>query len=270
MGEVILIDLPYFCCMDNVGARDLHHFIAEQLDSNCILEERDDFSLFICPTLTFDIILLKSFQKLPPPVGERRRISINEGQLNYEFEKIKNRLKVLSGKAKKIYARQTVLARIDKSQAMEFQQEHHLQVAMPGKYRYGLYLKGELVSIAIFSGGRKMRNQKDDYRSFELIRFCHKSDYLVIGGISKLIKGFIDDFHPGDIMTYVDKDWSQDSSLKTIGFEEKGEKAGGEFWVSSGIQYPISNKAALMELIENHPHGYLSPYSGSIKLVLAI
>ncbi|ULT28536.1 hypothetical protein KUH03_19615 [Sphingobacterium sp. E70] len=90
--------------------------------------------------------------------------------------------------------------------SQRFLVEHHLQTALPGKYRYGLYEQGELVSIAVFSGGRRMNDKNEEYRSFELLRFCNKSGYNVIGGLSKLITAFAKDFHPGDIMTYTDRD----------------------------------------------------------------
>src|SRR5690606_11839045 len=78
-----------------------------------------------------------------------------------------NRIAALAGKAQRIHARNTVVARIEKPVAMAFQQEHHLQVALPGKYRYGLFQDGELVAAAVFSGGRRMDNKPEDYRSFE-------------------------------------------------------------------------------------------------------
>jgi len=148
----------------------------------------------------------------------RKTIHIDCDVIFSSSEKLLARIEGVFGFGSRIYARDTVVARVDKKVAMEFQEEHHLQLALPGKYRYGLYHQGELVSIAVFSGGRKMNDTPLDYRSFELIRFCHKGSDIVIGGLSKLIKAFRKDFKPGDIMTYADLDWCQDSSLEKIGF----------------------------------------------------
>ncbi|WP_313367197.1 hypothetical protein [Sphingobacterium mizutaii] len=255
--------------MENPAIRNLLSFIQQDLDPAAHGEELDDYSHIICPTLPFDIFIYKEFTERPG-VSESRYILISLGQLEQEGTKIKNRLKVLAGKAKKLHARSTVAARLDKKQSLSFLQEHHLQVPLPGKYRYGLFYEGELVSIAVFSGGRRMKDRSEDYRSFELLRFCHKSDHLIIGGLSKLIRAFIKDFHPGDIMTYVDQDWSQDSSLKTIGFQEMGSREGANFWIADQQQYLIKSEEHLLEMTENHPNGYLSQNSGSIKLVLAV
>src|SRR5690606_1147260 len=51
-------------------------------------------------------------------------------------DKVIDRIKGLLGSGPRIYARNTVVARIDKKVAMDFQEEHHMQVALPGKYRY--------------------------------------------------------------------------------------------------------------------------------------
>lgn len=174
--------------------------------------------------------------------------------------KIINRICGLHGKGSRIYARQTVVARIDKKITMSFQEEHHLQIAMPGKYRYGLYYQGELVSIAVFSGGRLMRNEGEGYRSFELIRFCHKGNVLVVGGLSKLIKAFVKDFNPQDIMTYADLDWTNDSSLTTIGFNIVGRLEPQVYYIEDGVR--------TKELCSAASNYYIVNNRGSLKLKL--
>jgi|SRR5690606_11462142 len=206
--------------------------------------------------------------RLPNPTKKTYHIDID--QVVSANEKITARLLALLENGQTVYARTTVAARIDKKVSIDFQQDHHLQSAIPGKYRYGLFHKGELVSIAVFSGGRRMRDKPDDYRSFELIRFCHKSKIRVVGGLSKLIRAFIKDFKPGDIMSYVDRDWTHASSLNTIGFTERGRTAPHEFWINEGFRHPVQNELVLAELKKMYPEGYLIQNSGSSKLVLEL
>ena len=196
-----------------------------------------------------------------------RSFHIDQDQLLKDPAKICARLCALLGKGRVLYARQTVLARIDKRMALTFLEEHHLQVALPGKYRYGLFHQGELVSVALFSGGRHMRDQAPDYRSFELLRFCSKSGYRVVGGLSKLLKAFITDFRPQDIMTYVDRDWTQHSNLQTLGFEEQGYSAPQAFWIVGKQRYYVPHIEGLDELRRQYPSGYLSHNGGSTKLI---
>lgn len=202
--------------------------------------------------------------------GDIRTFHIDQDQILKDPHKILARLHALLGKGQVVYARQTVVARIDKRVALAFLEENHLQISVPGKYRYGLFHEGELVSAAIFSGGRRMRERASNYRSFELIRFCHKTGYRVIGGLSKLLKSFIEDFNPNDIMTYVDRDWAQVSNLHTLGFREKGHTAPQVFWIVDRERYYIEGAEQLLELKQTYPMGYLSHNNGSTKLVLPL
>jgi len=211
-------------------------------------------------------------KRLPNTKGGRN-IHLDEDQWIRRAGLILNRIAALAGRAQRIHARKTVAARIDKPAAMAFQQEHHLQVALPGKYRYGLFHGGVLVSVAIFSGGRKMEAKPAPYRSYELLRFCHKQGIHVVGGFSKLIKTFQQDFHPGDIMTYADKDWSDGSSYRKMGFVAVGETEPQCFWINTRTMeryyehtLPLEIRAKSAD--ERHRSGFVPLYNnGSIKLV---
>lgn len=161
----------------------------------------------------------------------KREIHLDEDLWIRQPDLLLSRIVALAGLAARVHARDTVGSRIDKQVAMAFQAEHHLNVGLPGKYRYGLFWEGELVAIAVFSGGRRMQGKAEDYRSFELLRFCHKQGLHVVGGLSKLIDAFRKDFDPGDIMTYADKDWTDGQRYQKIGFEIVGEIGPRMFWV---------------------------------------
>lgn len=183
------------------------------------------------------------------------------------------RLAALAGQATRIHARNTVIARIDKQTAHAFQQEHHLQVALPGKYRYGAFHQGDLVAITVFSGGRKMNSKPESYRSFELLRFCHKQGCAVIGGFSKLLDAFRRDFNPGDIMTYADKDWSDGESYQKTGFSIVGETDPQLFWIKADTQerfteFSLPENVSGKSADERKKAGFFPVYnSGSLKLV---
>lgn len=195
-------------------------------------------------------------------IADKKVIHIDVDVLKNDYDKVWKRIKSLSGIGQRIYARQTVVARIDKAVSVEFLEEYHLNGSLSGKYRYGLFYNGELVSVAVFSGGRVMRAISDTHRSFELLRFCHKADYLVVGGISKLVKGFIADFKPNDIMTYSDRDWSQQSALEAIGFVEESITESQVFHVKDGKRLAFSD--------DTENYDYAIKNKGSIKLKLYV
>lgn len=208
-----------------------------------------------------------------PVNTDTRCIHVDEDLWITQPDLLLTRIAALAGKAQRVHARDTVVARIDKKVAMAFQQAHHLQVALPGKYRYGLFHNGDLTAIAVFSGGRKMNNRPDDYRSFELLRFCHKQGIQVVGGFSKLLDAFQREFHPGDIMTYADKDWSDGDSYRKIGFTIVGETAPQVFWINSDTKHRYDEHTLPDEIKNSTPpvrkqRGYTPiSNSGSIKLI---
>ena len=105
---------------------------------------------------------------------------------------------------KRIFARKTSLREIDIDLALSFVSENHRQgVAAPGKNTksFGLLLESELVAVAIFCNPRTAGMQKR--YTAELLRMAFKKDARVVGGASKLIKGFLET-EPWDLFTYQD------------------------------------------------------------------
>lgn len=159
---------------------------------------------------------------------------------------VQSRLRSLFGLSYRIPARLTEVRRIDKPTLDAFLEINHLQVSTTAKYKYGLFLPQRyfrvlekwaekpdlsllrpepsslLVAVASFSGGKNIPRNAQTYRSFELIRFANVLDATVVGGLDKLLKAFIKEVHPDDIMTYADRDWSNGQSYERLGFERLG------------------------------------------------
>jgi len=141
----------------------------------------------------------------------------------------KNKEKVLSLIASKLNLNTTIFARnckvekITKQTAEDFFNEYHFFGSTTSAYNYGLFYKDELIGAASFSKGRKMNRLPEGKQSFELIRFCCKSGITIPGGLSKLMKHFFEEKSAGDIMTYVDKQFSNGDSFAKAGFKKHSE-----------------------------------------------
>jgi hypothetical protein len=133
---------------------------------------------------------------------------------------VQSRLLQKCGRVKERYfARKTTSRRITADVARTFLTTNHLWGFTRGKYYYGLFNNDtELVAAASFSSKRVIQRDGVDYNSHELIRFCTKLGANVVGGISKLIKAFVRDIQPDDIVTVVDRDWGTASSWNSLGF----------------------------------------------------
>ena len=55
---------------------------------------------------------------------------------------------------------------------------------------------------------------------YNLNRFCNILNYTVIGGASKLLKCFINEYKPNRIISYADLSWSAGGLYNNLGFDE--------------------------------------------------
>ena len=175
---------------------------------------------------------------------------------------VASRLQALQGQSVRVPGRLTVARRIDKATAMVFLETNHLQVPLPGKVRYGLFLPeryyrvlppaglpetyrtnlppGEvLLAVATFAQPRQMTRQQPPQRSAELLRLANRLGCTVVGGVAKLLTAYGRN-HPADnLMTYADRDWSVGDSYLTLGFTALGDTPPQPFWIrpDEGIRY---------------------------------
>lgn len=171
----------------------------------------------------------------------------------YKTDVVKSKIKHIIGQSTKIHARKTTVKPINRNKAIDFQQKNHLSVALPGFKRYGLFLNDDLIALAVFAKKRKFN---DGSYSAELLRFSTKNNLHINGGLSKLIKPYLNTYHIDSLMTYVDLDWADGSKFKKIGFKI------------------INNQPPMFFKLENNSRQLSSPQKydvfnmGSLKLLL--
>lgn len=169
------------------------------------------------------------------------------------------------GLNKTVFARQCETKPLDKNTAETFIQQFHLMGPTQSGFNYGLFYKGQLLAVASFAKGRKMNRLPKEKRSYELIRFCCKSGYTVTGGLSKLMQHVMIEKKAGDIMTHVDKQFSDGSSFKKAGFKAVASSAPHFFLVDKD--------SFQRQLIKNPEQNfdkkkyYLVQNAGNIKMI---
>lgn len=171
------------------------------------------------------------------------------------------------GQNKTIFARNCHVKKVDKTIAKVFLNENHLLGYLNAYYKYALYYQNEIIAIATFSKGRKMNRLSSEKRGFELISFCCKKHISVTGGLSKLLKAFVTDLQPGDVMTYVDKDWSEGKAYLKIGFKLHSEKPPQNFVFNTQTltKFKVSDDLELEN--KKDKDAILVKNSGNLKLV---
>lgn len=130
----------------------------------------------------------------------------------------------------KIYARQCMIKKITNKEAKALNEAVHLQGHRNAQVTYGLFYKDELVQLMSFSRTKYNRNLKDE-NSWEIIRGCPGSNNIVIGGVSKLFKHFIDDYKPSFVFSYCDFNKFDGKSYEALGMKFIGYTGPDMKWV---------------------------------------
>jgi hypothetical protein len=144
-------------------------------------------------------------------------IHIFEDEWLYKKDIVKSRLKNILGITEnKIFGRKCIIKDVNTRDKKLFLDNNHIQGTVASSINLGLYYNDELVSLMTFGKGRiAMGGNSNQY---ELVRFCNKLNYNVIGGASKLLKYFIKVYQPKEIISYADRRWSQGNLYKQLEF----------------------------------------------------
>lgn len=153
-----------------------------------------------------------------------RIIHIWEDDWKLKSEIVKSRLMNITNMTEnRIYARTCEIDFVSPKESKDFLEQNHIQGNINSKYKIGLFLNKELVSLMTFGELRKNLGQKKTIGTYELYRFCTKKNTTVLGGASKLLKFFIKNHNPKKIISYASKDWSNGNLYEKIGFNLKKE-----------------------------------------------
>ena len=182
-------------------------------------------------------------------------IHIFEDEWIYKKEIVKGRIKSILGLDRtRIYARKCKVKKIDNRTCNEFLQENHLQGEDRSSIRYGLYYENKLVSVMTF--GKPRFNKNYDY---ELIRFCSKIGFQIIGGASKLLEYFKRQYK-GSIISYADRRYSMGKLYKKLGFEMISISKPNYWWTKNQIKFSRyqCQKSKLKNILGNNFNPELS------------
>lgn len=149
----------------------------------------------------------------------------------YNRCKVERILKSIFVPSGKIYARNTKVKKINKDEGSLFLKNYHLDKdTNQSKYYYGLYQDDVLISVMSFGHlrGQNRNHINKDY--YELTRFVTLPNLIVVGGASKLLSAFIQEYHPEYILAYSDNDYFSGNVYQKIGFSFKKYTTPDYYW----------------------------------------
>ncbi len=138
-----------------------------------------------------------------------------------------------------LFARNCAVRKIDSATARRFLEMHHRYGFSRCGYCYGLFVErqghdgrfapGELVAVSCFSKPRHREEAGRRLSSYEWVRYASVEGVRVSGGMGKMLKAFIDERHPDDVMTYAPLQAGTEGEVyEKLGFEKEGIRRFGE------------------------------------------
>lgn len=131
----------------------------------------------------------------------------------------------------KLGARKCEIEIIGKVDSDSFLEDNHIQGKSKSSINIALKFNGEIVSLMTF--GRRRINSKEE---LELVRFCNKKYYNVVGSASKILNYFKLNYGPKRIVSYSDNSFSNGDLYKTLGFQSSNETI-NYYWCDGKLKY---------------------------------
>jgi hypothetical protein len=142
---------------------------------------------------------------------------------------ILSKLRILFGKADKIYARNTKVKMLTAAESKEFYQINHLQGSCHSLVHIGLMHNDTIVSIMSFGKSRFNKNFE-----YELTRFCSLQNTTIVGGASKLMTYFIKNYNPQSIISYCDLRFGNGKFYEKLQFTKSHRSNPNYFYFKPG------------------------------------
>ena len=175
-----------------------------------------------------------------------RLISIFEDEWLHNEDLIKKKLLHILGKSteEKIFARKTIIKQVTKNEKVKFFQENHIQGDGPSSINLGLYYNDKLISCIGF-----IKNNNVVYNLSRYATSCN-----VVGGFTKLLTYFENQYRPAQVFTFADLRWSEGDLYYKSGFILDKELPPDYSYVIKDMRYHKFNfrHKSLAKKLENY------------------
>jgi predicted transcriptional regulator/very-short-patch-repair endonuclease/predicted transcriptional regulator with HTH domain len=144
-----------------------------------------------------------------------------------------------------IHARKCIIKEIKTTnETNNFLNKNHIQGSSKSTIKYGAYYNNILVSVMLFDNNTMFYKNSDNKNKYELSRFCVDNSYNINGIANRLLKQFIKDYNPIEIISFADRRWTlnKDNNLY-INLNFKLDNIGNPnyFWCKKQNRYKSYN-----------------------------
>lgn len=188
----------------------------------------------------------KNYHQMKADLAEAQGITLLQfwgSEIYNKWPLVKSMIRAKVGKIeKRMYARQLEIAVIPASEARKFLEGHHMQTSVGATVRLGLQ-DGEGHLMALMTFGKPRFNKDFEW---ELLRYCSRRNWAVVGGFSRLLKAFERGHNPESLISYANRRWSVGNVYKQNGFQKRK-------W-NSKPSYVYSNNSGIVSRYQAQRH----------------
>ena len=149
----------------------------------------------------------------------------------------KDKIVALLKEREVVYARKCRVQEIQKKEADEFLNKHHLQGSTKQlQYAYGLFYEDKLVQVMTFGKPRYNKNYE-----YELLRLCTITGLKVVGGADKLLSYFEEQVKPKSIISYCDLSKFSGDVYEKLGFTLANQTPPTKHWYNEKTKRHITD-----------------------------
>lgn len=153
----------------------------------------------------------------------------------------------------KIGARKTKIIIPTNDEYLIFCKENHIQGPVNGSIKYALTYKNEIMSCMSFSKSRFNKNYQ-----YELLRYCNKRNWTIVGGPNKLLKHFENKVKPKSLISYCNLSYFTGDMYHILGMKHIKNSCPNYIWVNSNGHY--------VNRYDTQTHKLKAPESKTMKL----
>jgi hypothetical protein len=154
-----------------------------------------------------------------------RLVHINSNEILTKPHIVKSRIHNMLQFNKTIYARKCIIEQITTQEGQAFLDMCHIQGNAKARIYYGLFYQNELVGVMSFSKSRFSKKHQ-----WELLRFSTGLNINVVGGASRLLKRFIQQHNPDNIVSYCDVRWGTGKLYEKLNFKYMHQSSPNYFY----------------------------------------
>lgn len=257
-SEVIKIDPINYIKLIYSKYNKFYNFL-NNLDIEYEIIKHEFLNLFKINSIIFNYVVCNEkihsvnfYNILSQQYGDTKIITLYEHTSNEKNLNIINNALQLN--TNKIYARKCEVKEITKQQTQDFLNKYHIQGYRIDSFRLGLFHNNELIQVMTF--GKSMFIKDSNY--IEIYRLVSKSNLTVVGGASKLLNYFEQNFSNDytHIVSYADGSFSNGNVYYKLGFDFSHETDNGYSYFHPDFKIHLSRyKSTKLNLKEYFAKG---------------